>query len=351
MWFLVHCTGDLLGLCWAYGACRTSLDKEERQKVKLTARIAFKIEHLNICSVGKNENLIMINRSWIRKKFKKRVKENRYLRYAQLMWPDYRLWLRKAGTLPSFLIIGAQRAGTTFLHEKIVDKTSAKPSPLQKEVHYFDNKYYKRKKWYRKFFGVAKENIKNFETSPYYLYHPAAPKRVKESIPNIKLIVILRDPIKRAISHYKWMRQSGLESRGAVDAFRYDAEKIKLENDKSYLKKFHNPLYFDFDHIYRSYIRRSLYHIQIKRWKREFNFSNIMVLTSHELFNDTKKVVKKLSKFVGLEYTSSNGVVKRNESNKNINISDEAYKIVEKYLSGVWEKVRKEVPGEIVKDS
>lgn len=293
----------------------------------------------------------MLNRAWVRRTAKRWVKETEYLRALQLPWPDSRLWFRRPGTLPSFLIVGAQRAGTTFLHDKILSETNAECSPLQKEVHFFDNKYYRSLEWYKKFF-VSVENVDkiNFETSPYYLYHPAVPKRVANSIPNVKLIVVLRDPLDRAISHYKWMRQSGLESRNAVDAFKYDAGLIELEFNPSYLKKFVNPLHFDYDHIYRSYIRRSLYHIQLKRWLEYFEPRDVLILSSSYIFNRPKNAINKISSSIGLRYSESKRKESpnKNQSRSGISVSKKAREVAQKYLQGVESKVKEIITDEMI---
>lgn len=105
----------------------------------------------------------------VRRSVTRFVKESRLLRYVRLLQPETRLWGREPGPLPSFLVIGAQRSGSTFLHDTLAARTSAQCSPLQKEVHYFDNKYYKPLDWYARFFDSvdAEDNaVKAFETSP-----------------------------------------------------------------------------------------------------------------------------------------------------------------------------------------
>jgi hypothetical protein len=248
------------------------------------------------------------------------------------------------------LIIGAQRAGSTFLHDLLSARTSANPSPLRKEVHYFDNKYYKGIEWYRKCFGTEKGKIKNFETSPYYLYHPAVPKRVSEEIPDVKLIIILRNPVDRAISQYKWMRQIGLEKRNAEDAFKKDVSRMHLEENEEYLKEFDNPLHFSYSHAYNSYIRRSMYGIQLNRWLKYFDEQQIKIVSSKLVFNRPKVVVQKIKNFLRLGKSNSN---KNNQANKNSthlknSVSPEARIIAERNLQKVVERVNDMVPKKMI---
>jgi hypothetical protein len=226
-------------------------------------------------------------------------------------------------------------------------------SPLQKEVHYFDNKYYKDLEWYSRFFRKLEGNSrakKNFETSPYYLYHPAVPERVAETMPEAKLVVVLRNPVDRAISQYKWMCQIGLESRNAVLAFRRDVEKLDLEKDPVYLEQFQDPLHFDFDHIYRSYIRRSLYHVQLKRWLGHFPASQIRLVDSVTLFDYTRAVVQELASFLNVELKEPTyeGSINQNSSKSDVHIPSEARDIAQKHLTDVEERVRALVTKDMV---
>jgi hypothetical protein len=96
--------------------------------------------------------LTFLQNGKFRRTFTRQIKESRFLRVLRMVKPEPRLWFRDKGKLPSFLIVGAQRAGSTYLHDAISVCTDAEPSPLQKEIHYFDNKYYRRVNWYRRFF-------------------------------------------------------------------------------------------------------------------------------------------------------------------------------------------------------
>ena len=291
-----------------------------------------------------NNVLQVLKRGDVRRSVGRWVKETPYLRSVRLLQPDTRLWFRESGTLPSILLIGAQRSGSTFLHDTLVQKTSVQGSPLQKEVHYFDNKYYRSLQWYSKFFlpltGDEKEQKKNVEASPYYLYHPAVPRRVKEALGDVRVVAVLRDPVERAISQYKWIRQVGLETRSAEDAFRYDAERLDWERDPEYLKRFDDPLYFDFDHIHRGYLRRSLYDVQLRRWLQYFDPSRIRIVGSSVLFDQTTMVLSELAEFLGVEQGvgQQEESVNQNSSRDDIPVSAEARRIAERHLQGVPER-------------
>lgn len=288
-----------------------------------------------------------------RRGVKRWIKESEYLRYVRLLQPETRIWGREAGALPEFLIIGAQRSGSTFLHDTFVQETNARCSPLQKEVHYFDNKYYRGLDWYAKFFKTCDdEHQANFETSPYYLYHPAVPGRIQESLPDVKVIAVLRDPVERAVSQYKWIRERELETRGAMEAFQYDAERLHLEGDPAYLERFEDPLYFDFDHMQRGYLRRSLYDVQLQRWREHVPPSRIRVVRSAMLFNGTSRVLDELIEFLDLErertQSDADESVNQNASRAEIAVPQEARDIAGLHLEGVGKRTREVLTDEIV---
>ena len=116
-------------------------------------------------------------------------------------------------TKPDFLIIGTQRGGTTTLFSLL----SAHPGifmPEEKEVHYFDLNYQKVIDWYTEKFStsVKASTAITGEASPYYLYHPHVPARVAKDLPEVKLIVLLRDPVDRAYSNYMLERKRNAEA-------------------------------------------------------------------------------------------------------------------------------------------
>jgi LPS sulfotransferase NodH len=290
----------------------------------------------------------------VRRSISRRIKESKYLRYLRLAQPETRIWFREKGELPDFLIIGAQRSGSTFLHDTLTARTSARCSPLQKEVHYFDNKFYKPLDWYAKFFQRVDgncESVKTFEASPGYLYHPGVPKRVKHTLSSVKLIAVLRDPVERALSQYRWIRQVGLETRGAVESFRYDAERLDRERDPDYLKQFDDPLHFDFDHFHRGYLRRSLYDVQLRRWLEHFDASQIRVVGSSFLFDQTEEVLSELTEFLGVELLSSEAsakTVNQNSSHSSVSVPAEARQIAERHLSEIPENMEAVVTDQMI---
>jgi len=114
-----------------------------------------------------------------------------------------------ATRLPDFVIIGAQKAGTTWLGARLAEQPGLfLPRPF--EVHYFDRdeRYSKGREWYAAHFAAAPEGALIGEKTPDYFWTlrpegrgPAdIPERMRDTLPNARLVVVLRDPVKRAIS-------------------------------------------------------------------------------------------------------------------------------------------------------
>ena len=115
--------------------------------------------------------------------------------------------------LPSFLILGAQRAGTSSLYNYLRQHPSLR-LPRKKEMHFFDLYYMRGLKWYARQFPafVFNRTKKTGEATPYYLFHPAVAERVANALPNVKLIALLRDPTVRAFSHFQMSVFKGNET-------------------------------------------------------------------------------------------------------------------------------------------
>ena len=124
-----------------------------------------------------------------------------------------------AGRLPTFLVIGAMRSGTTSLARYLGVHPDVFMAP-EKEVHFFDRHWVRGVDWYRERFAGATTERAVGEATPAYLHDEAAPARIAEVLPQVKLVVLLRDPVDRAYSHYWLERSLGREPRGFAEAVR-----------------------------------------------------------------------------------------------------------------------------------
>ena len=205
--------------------------------------------------------------------------------------------------LPNFVIIGAQRCGTTSLYNYLVKHPCVAPA-FQKEVHFFDNQFSKGVDWYRAHFPLYKDRAektckKSFvtgETSPYYIFHPHVPKRILETLPRVKLIALLRNPVDRAYSHYHQSVRRGIETLSFNDAIEREGERLHGEIRKILEdEKYHNV-----NHQRYSYLSRGIYVDQLKIWMRLFPKEQILILKSEDLFNDPPRIFKRVLEFLNL---------------------------------------------------
>jgi hypothetical protein len=205
--------------------------------------------------------------------------------------------------LPDFLILGAQRCGTTSLYKYLVQHPQVAAPPLGKGAHFFDTSYEKGERWYRGHFptrlgpkGYVGTPKITGEGSPYYLFHPSAPERVSNMLPEVKLIAMLRDPVSRAYSHYWHEVQRGFESLSFEQAMDSEAERLAGEDERLQA----DPGYTSFSHQHWSYLARGRYAEQLRGWYARFPRGQILVISSKEFFADTDGVYSRILDFLDL---------------------------------------------------
>jgi hypothetical protein len=208
--------------------------------------------------------------------------------------------------LPSYLIIGAQRAGTTSLHRYLVQHPAVRTTLRTKGVHFFDTSYGRGMAWYASRFPTRAygwyvrrrhgTELVTGEASPYYLFHPHVPYRVAEHLPGVKLIVLLRDPVARAYSHFQHETARGFETLSFEEAV--DAEPQRLAAELERMRR--EPLYNSFAHQHHSYQARGLYHDQLATWWSQFSREQFLVLSSERFFAEPDRTFAQALDFLEL---------------------------------------------------
>ena len=199
--------------------------------------------------------------------------------------------------MPDFIIIGAQRCGTTSLY-KYLTKHPSVARGLLKEVHFFDLHFRKGIPWYRSQFPSLfhKRAFIAGEASPYYIFHPHAPRRIFETIPQAKLIALLRNPVDRALSHYYHEVANGVEPLSFEDAIDREGERLDGEMEKL----LEDEDYQSFNHRHFSYLLRGIYVDQLKVWMDLFSKEQLLILRSEDMLSDPSATTKRVSDFLGL---------------------------------------------------
>jgi Sulfotransferase domain len=197
--------------------------------------------------------------------------------------------------LPDFLIVGAQKAGTTSLHAYLCEHDLVS-APSTKEVHFFDHAYARGLGWYRAHFERSQEGRVTGESTPYYLFHPGVPSRVASDMPDCRLIVLLRDPIDRAYSHHHHETVLGFEDLSFEEALASEADRLAGEEQRILAE----PGYRSFAHQHYSYRARGRYAEQLERWLEFFDRDQILVLAAEDLFAEPGETVSRVQEFIGL---------------------------------------------------
>lgn len=172
---------------------------------------------------------------------------------------------------PDFIGIGAMRCGTTWVADKLRSHPGIYIPPNFKELHYFDKFYRKGIDWYEDHFSNKKENQIAGEFTPKYLRDEIISSFIYKDYPNVKLIISLRDPVKRAYSHYNFLKKHSSISNDFYDAL--------------------------FDDNYEI-LKAGLYGKQITTYLTLFPRENIHIIMFDDIINSPEAVVKELYKFL-----------------------------------------------------
>lgn len=198
---------------------------------------------------------------------------------------------------PDFLIIGAQKSGTTTLFTTMA-RHNGLCEPFRKEIGYFDRKFDRHSSnWYFANFPGRMSGLTG-EATPDYLFSHQAPKRVKEILPKVRLIAILRDPVSRALSHYYHEVRLGRETLEFDEALERESARLSpgydaSDDSASQMSDLQRRHYF-------SYIGRGMYGAQIERWLRHFPVDQMHICRFEELKADVTKVANDALAFIGL---------------------------------------------------
>lgn len=196
---------------------------------------------------------------------------------------------------PQFVVVGAQRAGTTSLLAWLGRHPRVR-LPAQKELHFADLQWERGADWYRSLFPSLPPGCITGEASPYYLVHPLAPRRLALAAPEARIVVVLRDPAARALSHHRHACRHGLESLPLDRAL--EAEEARLAGEEEELVQ--ESGYRSLAHQHHSYVARGLYLQQLRRWEEAFAADRIHCLLFEELLAHPARVLAGLLSFLGL---------------------------------------------------
>lgn len=201
--------------------------------------------------------------------------------------------------LPDFLVIGGQRCGTTSLFRALMAHPSIRRPNLHKGVNYFDLHYSSGERWYRAHFPVRSPNqeVRVFDASGYYMFHPCAAERIVRDLPDVKVVAMLRSPVERAYSAYKHELARGFEwERRFARALELEDRRLRGEVDR--IRS--DPDYYSFNHQHHGYRRRGEYARLLKPFTEGLGRDNVLLIESERFFEDPEAEYRRLLKFLGL---------------------------------------------------
>jgi hypothetical protein len=208
--------------------------------------------------------------------------------------------------LPSFILVGAQRAGTTSLFRALMTHPLVFSANFYKGVNYFDVNDTRDFSWYQGHFPTAaflrSRSLAHpgrpitFEASGYYLFHPCSAERMAQDLPDVRILAMLRDPVERAYSAYKHEVARGFETESFETAI--ELEDIRLEGEADRMVA--DPGYRSFSHRHQAYLHRGQYAEQLARMRRFFPADRIHVIESESFFEEPEQTYAGVLDFLRL---------------------------------------------------
>ena len=202
-------------------------------------------------------------------------------------------------SLPDFIIIGTVRSGTTSLYYNICQHQCVLTAAYD-ELGFFDSNYHLGLNWYRSLFptSFSKWAVKQKtqfaitgEDTPFYIWNPLVAKRILKILPNIKLIVLFRNPVDRAYSNYHLAVREGSENLSFEDAIQVELKNLDKINDN--IKQDVNKYA-----IARSYIAKGFYADQLKIWLELFTPEQLIIISTEDLESNPQKTLDNIYDFL-----------------------------------------------------
>jgi hypothetical protein len=213
-------------------------------------------------------------------------------RAARLDLPSWRLAAGSGGGLPEVLILGAPKCGTTSLAAYLAGHPRVWLHPL-KELHFFDNHWQRGEAWYRaQFPALRSPGLLRLEATPDYLQNPETPQRMRALVPEARLIVLLREPLDRALS---WLRHMH-----TLIGLAGDAEAL-LADEADRLEAMGRAERETLGWFRPNALSGSLYAEQLRRWQAAWPASQLLVLRFEDLALHPERVVHRCLAFLDLK--------------------------------------------------
>jgi hypothetical protein len=221
----------------------------------------------------------------------------------------YGEWTSDQRPLPDFLVAGTKRGGTTSLWRYLLEHPLVPrlfPAWNTKTSHYFEENWGRGEVWYRSHFPTVRQRralerkhggpTRVGEAAPLYMFHPLAPQRVADLLPDVRLIFLLRDPVERAFSHWKERRTEGKEPLDFAEALAREEERTAGERERLVA----DPTYFSEPYDWYTYRARGRYLEHLEPWLARFDREQLLFLPSETLYREPAATYARVLEFLGL---------------------------------------------------
>ena len=210
---------------------------------------------------------------------------------------------------PELLVVGAKRGGTTSLWKYLDSHPGILPTfPRAEQIkgtYYFDEEWHRGDRWYRSHFPTDRQRAKaaqhlgyepvTFEASPYYLFHPHAPARAHQTVPDALVVALLRDPVERAFSHYK-ERRNHTEPLSFAEALAAEDERTAGEEARMLA----DPTVISPAHRHQTYVAQSCYAPMLERWIAAFGREQVLVSAAEDFYADPQAFCDQITDRLGI---------------------------------------------------
>lgn len=211
----------------------------------------------------------------------------------------FRTLTQRFRRLPDAIIIGAQKAASTSLFNYLVQHPRVRP-PSKKEIGYFDSRVHLGEAWYRRHFPLAwplpGDPYLTLEASTGYFDHPKTAERIARTLPSVKLIALVRNPIDRAWSHYQHSVRLGKETAPFEQALALEDERLadlvrRLEQGEY--------LYAGALNVH-GYRRRGCYAELLSPWFAHFQDDRLLLVPTDDLQTKPAETMARVTAFLAL---------------------------------------------------
>ncbi len=212
---------------------------------------------------------------------------------------------------PDFFLAGVQKGGTSSLYAALISHPQIIPAK-EKEIFYYGNttNFNKGDNYYKQFFATrvyrkmhqlktGKRSL-TLDASTNTFDSAEAPGRIIQSIPKARIIIIFRDPVERAFSHYKFSVKNGFENASFEKALELEETRINSASQNPLSDPYHNYV------IQRlGYFKRGVYANYMPNWLNVFDRKNIYFTSSERLFKDPGAVYNEITDFLEIDRYSN----------------------------------------------